>query len=693
MPNLSQSHILKQIAIYLTQRNRDPVLIKQLSKKGFCVGFTSLNLYAKWLDTQARRTDHTNAFIPRDDFTWLTHALTTISTWDTKSTLTKNQEDCFEHVLAKINAYQHLSDLLSISQTDFHLFFEDTLDRTCKLEYSLVARFTIKELINCLPDLLQDNKLIFIRSHNHAMGIFKNNNVFSFINPNANEGMTSAVIDLPAFILNTISNSLKADEHLKNMLPQLLPLAILLFAESDFDMNQASPIVIQIMSIQDANLSLNYENNYPSIDYFLDKISTHKIAYNKPNGGYAGNCTELHLAAEIGSAELINYFLKQKIAEDKNYIDQPEKDGATALLVAVQYSHINVIQALLKAGANPNTETTKDGITPLQLAIINGKIEVIKALVQAGANVNHLNAKDGFSPLAIAASCNDLQSTIADRLIIIDYLLNEKADINLSSSCGMTALAHAIDSDNFAMISPLLNRGARCTGIEIMLAIKKNHERLAKEFIRYGANIHRALMYAAQMQDQATMDTLVKLGAKPTQAFILSIETGSTQGMNTLTRYDDVKLLFQDCGINSLLLYAAQNNQPNAFMQLLLPQQTPQQGWRTWLLIAREKGIDIVKFGFDIMVNVHIKNLLNEQKNNEDSFTWRLFNGHAHEKKLIAVNSLAESLNDISSAVKKDNLKTHENILTTSLKQPYEMYNTICDIQQIKNEYVVKMSL
>jgi hypothetical protein len=195
MPDFSQHHIKSQIAKWLIKRKRDPELIHKLNEQGFCRGFTTLNLYAKWLQTQPIRYDPNGRPIPRDDFTWLTHALTVISTWDTSKELGPDEEECFELALAKINAHQHVCGLqdFSVQQSNLNLYFSDTRNRKCILDYHFAARFTPKELHECLSDLLPENKLIFVSSDEHSMGIFRHDETISYIDPNLKKGM----VDLP----------------------------------------------------------------------------------------------------------------------------------------------------------------------------------------------------------------------------------------------------------------------------------------------------------------------------------------------------------------------------------------------------------------------------------------------------------------------------------------------------------------
>ena len=58
-------------------------------------------------------------------------------------------------------------------------------------------------------------------------------------------------------------------------------------------------------------------------------------------------------------------------------------DGQTALILAIQNNHLDVVRALLAHGANPNTPNSR-GITPLRAARTRANFAILTALESNG---------------------------------------------------------------------------------------------------------------------------------------------------------------------------------------------------------------------------------------------------------------------------------------------------------------------
>jgi len=84
-------------------------------------------------------------------------------------------------------------------------------------------------------------------------------------------------------------------------------------------------------------------------------------------------CNAMHMAARSGKTEVV-----RMLSANKQLIDAKNERGCTPLISAV-YSHLEVCEVLLKAGANP-LATDATGMTAIQQAKCYGQNEIVKLL-------------------------------------------------------------------------------------------------------------------------------------------------------------------------------------------------------------------------------------------------------------------------------------------------------------------------
>ena len=183
------------------------------------------------------------------------------------------------------------------------------------------------------------------------------------------------------------------------------------------------------------------------------------------------NLTCLHAAAEYGNVEVSEMFIDKGIP-----IDTIAGPGSTPLMHAVSTNRSEVVEMLLRRGANPNIVTnassaylekmlldgTKDPyehqMSALMFASRLNLLPIVKMLVESGAGVD-VNLVDAQNKTALshAASNNSLN--------VVNYLVQAGADPNTvlfgnAETGDQSILLYAVVNNHTSLALELLKRGA-----------------------------------------------------------------------------------------------------------------------------------------------------------------------------------------------------------------------------------------
>jgi ankyrin repeat protein len=135
--------------------------------------------------------------------------------------------------------------------------------------------------------------------------------------------------------------------------------------------------------------------------------------------------------------------------------DIRDKAGYPALAFASEQDDLEIVQALIDAGASPD-HAAAHGETPLMVAAAAGQIGVANLLISRKANVL---ARDSQKKTAL------MHAASAGHLKVVE-LLADRATVNELDAFGMGALSCAVAADDIDMCRLLVRTGAQPSPVD-----------------------------------------------------------------------------------------------------------------------------------------------------------------------------------------------------------------------------------
>jgi ankyrin repeat protein len=161
--------------------------------------------------------------------------------------------------------------------------------------------------------------------------------------------------------------------------------------------------------------------------------------------------TPLFCAVARDKTEAVIHFIENG-ADVNTSICADRVQGWSTLHAATYYGNLEIMDCLIKAGANVNV-LDYESATPLLFAVVRDKTEAAIHLIENGANVNICaDRAQGWSPLHAAAQCGNLE--------IMNCLIKAGANVNVLESNGATPLYYAVGEDKTEAVIHLIENGA-----------------------------------------------------------------------------------------------------------------------------------------------------------------------------------------------------------------------------------------
>uniref|UniRef100_A0A914DMY8 KAP NTPase domain-containing protein n=1 Tax=Acrobeloides nanus TaxID=290746 RepID=A0A914DMY8_9BILA len=197
--------------------------------------------------------------------------------------------------------------------------------------------------------------------------------------------------------------------------------------------------------------------------------------------------TALLNAAKNGHREVVKLLLDAGAT-----VDQTDLMGWSPLMWAAYKNRLGVVDELIAAKAHINLVGEEDSLTPLIIASGRGYIDIVRALIQAGAQVN---ACDKFGSTAL------IWASRKGYLEIVEELLNAGAELDAIGMYSSTALMLATKNNYFEVVEALLKREPNVNVVDynglsaLGIASREGYTKIAEELIHAGAFVNLADRY------------------------------------------------------------------------------------------------------------------------------------------------------------------------------------------------------
>jgi ankyrin repeat protein len=169
----------------------------------------------------------------------------------------------------------------------------------------------------------------------------------------------------------------------------------------------------------------------------------------------AKSWTPLLCAVKSGCWEIVEYLLSTCGSDSSDstekLINQVDKHGRSALILAASEGHLAILDILLEREADLAAQD-KDGLSALSWSCLKGHYNAALTLLANGACVNHAD-NSGRTPLDLATFYGDVK--------LVQLLLERGALVEHVDRIGMRPLDRAIGCRNVPIVVCFLKRGAK----------------------------------------------------------------------------------------------------------------------------------------------------------------------------------------------------------------------------------------
>jgi ankyrin repeat protein len=264
-------------------------------------------------------------------------------------------------------------------------------------------------------------------------------------------------------------------------------------------------------------------NNYVAADILLQYganiYPTHEMEFEEPDPG------PLWLAAATGNAKLVSRLLTASATSAVPQTEYPL--SSTALHIAVKGGFKDVAAILLQSGLDIEAKCAFSGFYiygglrlpvytrllrsidcaesqgPPSSSWVNERVSIIEELQSIFEN-----NEESALPYLVPSSVGYIplfEAVLYRRMEMVEFLLDQKADINATSILRDTPLIAAIESESLRMVRALIKRSAdtefrcQCKGTCLMVAAGTGYEKMVLIFLEQLTKVEKMTSWGQEL--------------------------------------------------------------------------------------------------------------------------------------------------------------------------------------------------
>jgi len=309
--------------------------------------------------------------------------------------------------------------------------------------------------------------------------------------------------------------------------------AIIEYLKDETNTIDGTSLIAYLDFLREYHIYNDEYNNQTLDEYTIAELLLNRVANIEINDkndvlGYK----VLMNAFDTQNEDIMMLLLNKIIENNKDIINQKDKDGDTLLMIAIRKrAPTIVVERLIKDGADVN-EKNNNGDTPLMIAIEYNQT-IAKMLIENNKEIINEKDKDGNTPLMLAIMDKNISKKDGNTQLMHVYI-----DENLKSYRHYVKETIVKMLDNGANVNETNNNG----DTPLMLAIMNNNLELPEILFKNGAAYNsknkkgkNVLMYACEYGNAFVVEKVIGI-------------------------YNTFGLNYTDSDGNTALMFAIENN-------------------------------------------------------------------------------------------------------------------------------------